>query len=116
MPQPAVEELGPDEPVVAVEGRWIDLLEYVSEQAELGEGFVLTVIRVAEDLGPTDVQAVVVQGPQPQVDAGVGEPRLALRKDVADRACLGFDAERPFQAGHEVAMAVLGEAVERPVI
>jgi hypothetical protein len=60
--------------VVAVEGRWIDLLEFVSEHAELGQGFVLTVIRIADDLGLADVQAVVVQGPQPQVDGGVGEP------------------------------------------
>jgi hypothetical protein len=116
LPEPAVEELGPDEPVVAVEGRWIDLLEFVREPAEFGQGFVLAVIRVAEDLGFADVQAVVVQGSQPQVDGGVGEPCLALRKDVVDRACRELDAERPFQAGHEVTMAVPGEALERPAV
>ena len=111
-PEPAIEELGPDEADVALEGGRVDRLELVRKLAQLGQGFVLVLVRVVEDRRLAHSSAVVVQCLQPEVDGGVGEPGFPVGQDVVDLSGIRLDAESPLPTWHQVAVVVPGELIE----
>lgn len=118
--EPAVQEFRPEESLVAGEGRWVGLSQFLGQSAQFRECLLflrrgevlLRAVGLAEECRGGDVGAVMVEGVQPRADPGVGEARLSVRQDEVDRAGLRCDAERG-PLGRGVGARLLGEAVER---